>query len=62
MTNSFRLVAVVSLLAKGETQDAVRSRHTGLLRKKAVSPGRKQTEPGTARGGWRRNGRKVWSR
>jgi hypothetical protein len=29
MRNSIRPVVVASLLAKGEAQDAVRSRHTG---------------------------------
>jgi len=62
MTNSIRPVVAASLLAKGEAQDAARFRHTGWTRQKAVSSGRKQTEPEATRGGWRRNGRKFWWR
>jgi len=55
----FGLTVVASLLASGEAQNAVRIRHTGRTREKAVGLGRKQTDPRTLWGGWRRNGRKV---
>ena len=63
MTNSIRPIAAASLLAKGEAQDA-ESRDEAMGAGQPAARGKfrwtNQTgPPGAAKGGWRRNGRKV---